>query len=157
MVDDDLELERDLGEATIVYDEPDEGTVRKTVPNEHVAYFQDHWIIKTDEDDEGNDIVRRIPSRRVHYVERSVEEFQSEVKTLADQVQSVASSLRTKIPVGGESGSRGGKTADRSETDEEVHPIEITPGRADESDVDADTDADTDADRDADADSDTDS
>ncbi|SEH14502.1 hypothetical protein SAMN04487967_1632 [Natronorubrum sediminis] len=101
MVDDDLELERDLGEATIVYDEPDEGTVNKTVPNEHIAYFQDHWIIKTDEDEEGHDIVRRIPAQRVHYVERSVEQFEEEVQTVVDQVQSFAADLRTKIPVGG--------------------------------------------------------
>ncbi|MDG5760917.1 hypothetical protein QA600_16415 [Natronococcus sp. A-GB1] len=106
MVDEDLELERDVGEATIVYDEPDEGTVRKTVPNEHVAYFQDHWIIKTDEDEDGRDIVRRIPAQRVHYVERSVEEFEEEVSTLVDQVQSFASDLRTKIPVGGDSAGR---------------------------------------------------
>ncbi|RQG97112.1 hypothetical protein [Natrarchaeobius chitinivorans] len=114
MVDEDLELERDLGEATIVYEEPDEGTVRKTVPNEHVAYFQDHWIIKTDEDDEGHDIVRRIPSRRVHYVERSVEQFEEEVQTLVDQVQSFASDLRTKIPVG----------SDRDD-DDDTRPIEV--------------------------------
>ncbi|OIB57171.1 hypothetical protein [Natrialba sp. SSL1] len=148
MVDEDLELERDLGEATIVYDEPDEDAIHKTVPNEHIAYFQDHWIIKTDEDDEGNDIVRRIPSRRVHYVERSVEEFQSEVQTVADQVQSFASSLRTKIPVGGE---KEGDRGDRGRTGEggDVHPIEITPGEV-ERDV-ADDNArgtGTDADRD---------
>ncbi|MFC4542072.1 hypothetical protein ACFO5R_09045 [Halosolutus amylolyticus] len=106
MVDDDLEIQRDLGEATIVYEEPDEGTVRKTVPNEHIAYFQDHWIIKTDEDEEGHDIVRRIPSRRVHYVERSVEQFEEEVETLIDRVQSFASELGTKIPVGGGSDDR---------------------------------------------------
>ncbi|RQH00365.1 hypothetical protein [Natrarchaeobius oligotrophus] len=115
MVDEDLELERDLGSATIVYEDPDDGTVRKSVPNEHVAYFQDHWIVKTDEDEQGNDIVRRIPAKRVHYVERSVEQFEEEVQTLVDQVQSFASELRTKIPVGG----------DRSERDEDVHPIEI--------------------------------
>ncbi|WIV68395.1 hypothetical protein [Natrialbaceae archaeon AArc-T1-2] len=117
MVDEDLELERDLGEATIVYEEPDEGTVRKTVPNEHVAYFQDHWIIKTDEDEEGNDIVRRVPARRVHYVERSVEEFEEEVSTLLDQVQSFASDLRTKIPVGGD-----------DERSEEPHRIDVERG-----------------------------
>lgn len=114
MVEEDLELERDLGEATLVYDDPDEGTVRKTVPNEHVAYFQDHWIVKTDEDAEGNDVVRRIPARRVHYVERSVEEFESEVETLIDQVQSFAADLRTKIPVGG-----------RTDEDEAVSPLEV--------------------------------
>ena len=128
MVDDDLELERDLGEATIVYDEPDEGTVRKTIPNEHIAYFQDHWIIKTDEDDDGNDIVRRIPAKRVHYVERSVEEFESEVETVIDQVQSVASDLRTKIPVGG--GGSGGASDERTEP----HRIDVESGRLEETD-----------------------
>ncbi|WP_306058996.1 hypothetical protein [Natronococcus wangiae] len=118
MVEEDLELERDVGEATIVYDEPDEGTVRKTVPNEHIAYFQDHWIIKTNEDEQGHDIVRRIPSKRVHYVERSVEEFEEEVQTLVDQVQSFASDLRTKIPVGG-SGDEGRRE------DEAVQPINL--------------------------------
>ena len=101
MVDEDLELEEDIGEATIVYEDPEEGTVDKTVPNEHIAYFQDHWIIKTDEDDQGRDIVRRIPSFKVHYVERSVEEFEEEVATLVDQVQSFADDIRTKIPIGG--------------------------------------------------------
>ncbi len=101
MVEDDLELERDLGEATIVYDDPHEETVETNVPNEHIAYFQDHWMIKTDEDEAGNDIVRRIPAQRVHYVERSVEEFEREVETVLDQVQSFAADLRTKIPVGG--------------------------------------------------------
>ncbi|NKE37601.1 hypothetical protein GWG54_17680 [Natronococcus sp. JC468] len=120
MVDEDLELERDIGEATIVYDEPDEGTVRKTVPNEHVAYFQDHWIVKTDEDEEGHDIVRRIPAQRVHYVERSVEEFEEEVSTLVDQVQSFAADLRTKIPVGG-GGPSGGRDDGGSEGAEPIN------------------------------------
>jgi hypothetical protein len=118
MVDEDLELERDIGEATIVYDEPDEGTVEKTVPNEHIAYFQDHWIIKTSEDEQGHDIVRRIPAQKVHYVERSVEEFEDEVQTLVDQVQSFASDLRTKIPVG--SGAE-----QRQRNDEAVQPINV--------------------------------
>lgn len=87
MADDDLELETDLGRATIVYEEPDEGTVELTVDNEHVAYFQDHWTVKTGEDDEGNDVIRRIPTRRVHYVERSVEEFQDRVDALLDRAK----------------------------------------------------------------------
>ncbi|MCU4924565.1 hypothetical protein OB905_01005 [Halobacteria archaeon AArc-dxtr1] len=123
MVDEDLELERDLGQATIVYEEPDEGTVRKTVPNEHIAYFQDHWIVKTDEDDEGNDIVRRIPSKRVHYVERSVEQFEEEVETLVDRVQSFASSIQTKIPVGG---------GDDEPEHVEPHRIDVTQGEPEE-------------------------
>ncbi|MXV62524.1 hypothetical protein GS429_10710 [Natronorubrum sp. JWXQ-INN-674] len=131
MVDDDLELERDIGQATIVYDEPDEGTVRKTVPNEHIAYFQDHWIIKTDEDEDGHDIVRRIPSHRVHYVERSVEQFEEEVKTLVDQVQSFASDLRTKIPVGG-----GSEGRDGGDERPEPHRIDVESGEPDESQLD---------------------
>lgn len=89
--------EQDLGRATIAYDDPDEDTVEKTVENEHVAYFQDHWVIKTGESDQGHDIVRRIPSERVYYVERSVEEFEEEIKTLRDQVQSVTDDIRSKI------------------------------------------------------------
>ncbi len=110
MVDDDLELDEDLGEATIVYEDPDDGTVSKTVPNEHVAYFQDHWLVKMEEDERGRDLVRRIPTRRVHYVERSVEEFEEEIKTLQDQVQSFANDLRTRLPIGGEE-SGGSETA----------------------------------------------
>ena len=125
MVDEDLELDEDLGEATIVYEDPDEGTVEKTIPNEHVAYFQDHWIMKTDEDDHGHDIVRRIPARRVHYVERSVEEFEAEVRTLFDRVESVASRLQTKIPIGG-SGSE-----ERSQT--EPYRINVDPDDAERS------------------------
>jgi len=123
IVDDDLEIQRDLGEATIVYDEPDEGTVRKTIPNEHVAYFQDHWIIKTDEDEQGHDIVRRIPSKRVHYVERSVEQFEQEVETLIDRVQSFASELQTKIPVGG-GNDREGETVEPHRIDVEEDGID---------------------------------
>ncbi len=126
IVDDDLEIQRDLGEATIVYEEPDEGTVRKTIPNEHVAYFQDHWIIKTDEDEEGHDIVRRIPSKRVHYVERSVEQFEQEVETLIDRVQSFASELQTKIPVGG---------GDRESESVEPHRIDVDEDGIDEDDL----------------------
>lgn len=124
MVDEDLELERDLGQATIVYEDPDEDTVRKTVPNEHIAYFQDHWLVKTEEDDQGNDIVRRIPSRRVHYVERSVEEFEEEIKTLRDQVQTVATNLRSRILGGGE-----------DDDESETHSIEVEPKETQEVDV----------------------
>lgn len=101
MVEEDLELEEDLGQATIVYEGPNEDIVEKTVPNEHITFFQDHWLIKTDEDEQGRDLVRRIPAYRVYYVERSVEEFEEEIKTLRDRVESVTDDLRTKIPVGG--------------------------------------------------------
>ena len=87
----------DLGTATIVYDDPDEGTVEHTVENERIAYFQDHWIVKLDEDDAGNDIVRRIPYERVYYVERSVERFEDEVKTLRNQVESFAEDIQSTL------------------------------------------------------------
>ena len=97
MAEQDSDNERDFGAATIVYQHPAEGLIKKTVPNEHIAYFQDHWIIKNEEDEQGNDIVRRIPVGRVHYVERSVEEFEEEIKTVRTQVQSVADSLKSKF------------------------------------------------------------
>ncbi|WP_134671912.1 hypothetical protein [Halorussus marinus] len=90
-------VERELGHATIVYEDPDDGTVERTVENEHVAYFQDHWLVKTDDHDADHDVVRRIPANRVYYVERSVEEFEAEMKTIRDQVQSVADDLRSKL------------------------------------------------------------
>ncbi|WP_411964508.1 hypothetical protein [Haloferax sp. YSMS24] len=89
--------EPDLGKAVIVYDDPNEGTVEKTVENERIAYFQDHWIVKFDEDADGNDIVRRIPVQRVHYVERSVEQFEAEVQTLRNQVESFAKNLQSTL------------------------------------------------------------
>ena len=84
------------GEATIVYEDPHEGTVEETVGNEHIAYFQDHWIVRTGATDEG-DVVRRIPHDRVHYVERTVDEFRAEVNTLTNQVESFAEELRERF------------------------------------------------------------
>lgn len=77
----------ELGKATIVYETPDGETEHVTVDNEHIVYFQDHWQVKTDEDDEGNDVIRRIPRGKVHYVERSVEEFQDRVDALLDRAK----------------------------------------------------------------------
>lgn len=124
-------VETDLGTATIVYEDPDDGTVEKTVDNEHIAYFQDHWIVKTGDNEGDRDTVRRIPHQRVYYVERSVEEFEEEVETLVDQVQSIASDLRTKIPVGSGGGEREGEA-------EDVRPIEIGIEEADGTDGDDD-------------------
>ena len=120
---DDYELEEDIGEATIVYESPDGETTERTVANEQIAYFQDHWIIKTGTDDQGRDIVRRIPAQRVYYVERTVDEFAEEVKTLLDRVESVASRIQTKIPVGGGS----------TESREEPHHIDISSGESGDS------------------------
>lgn len=87
----------ELGEAVIVYEDPEEGTTERTVQNERIAYFQDHWILKFDEDDAGNDVVRRIPRENVHYVDRSVEKFEQEVQTLRNQVESFADDLRSTL------------------------------------------------------------
>ena len=103
-----LELDRDIGQATIVYEHPEEGTTEMTVENEQIAYFQDHWTVKAGEDDEGNDVVRRIPKERVHHVDRSVEEFEEEIKTIRNQVQSFAEDIRTKLPIGGRDEEDGG-------------------------------------------------
>ena len=89
--------EPDLGRATIVYEGPDGETVEETVENEHVAYFQDHWIIKTGEHEGDHDVVRRIPAQRVYFVERDVEEFEEEVKTLFDEVQSLADGVGVEV------------------------------------------------------------
>jgi len=121
-------VQEDIGQATIVYEGPDGDAVERTVDNEHVAYFQDHWIVKIDdeahEDEEeermeGRDTVRRIPTQRVYYVERSVEEFEQEVKTLRDQFQSITEDLRSKLM-------GGGGESDRTET--EPHRIEVERG-----------------------------
>ena len=76
-----------LGRATIVYDKLDAGQVEITVDNEYIAYFDDHWLVKIGEDDDGNDVVRRIPRDRVEYVERSVEEFQNKLDMMADEAR----------------------------------------------------------------------
>ncbi|MFB6207493.1 MAG: hypothetical protein ABEJ05_13315 [Haloglomus sp.] len=108
-------MDEDLGDATVVYEHPDEGTVERSLANENVAYFQDHWILKIDEHD-GKDVVRRIPSERVYYVDRSVEAFEDEVATLRNQVESFADDLRETLL-----GDRGGDGDDRrGETDTEA-------------------------------------
>lgn len=116
-------VENDLGTATIVYDHPDEGTVEKTVANEHIAYFQDHWLLRHDQDEAGNDVVRRIPKERVHYVDRSVEEFEGELGSIRTQVESIADDLRSKV--------FGGREREESEPST---PIEIDVESEDDQD-----------------------
>lgn len=82
----------ELGQATIVYDTHDDDRESLTVDNEHIVYFQDHWQVRSGEDDEGNDVVRRIPRERVHHVERSVEEFR-------DRVDELVARAREKLDV----------------------------------------------------------
>jgi hypothetical protein len=125
-------VETDLGRATIVYEDPNEGTVEKTVQNEHIAYFQDHWLVKTGEDERGHDVVRRIPATRVYYVERSVEEFEREVKTLRDQVQSFTDDLRTRILGGGGGRGTGGDGSRGGDGGSDVVRIDVESGDSDE-------------------------
>ncbi|WP_372909638.1 hypothetical protein [Salinigranum sp.] len=108
--DTDLEIDRETGQATIVYDHPEEGRVEETVSNEQIVYVQDHWAFASGTDDEGNDLVRRVPHTRVHYVERSVETFEEEVKTVRRRVESLADEVRQKLPVNlGARGERRGR------------------------------------------------
>ncbi|MFC4357486.1 hypothetical protein ACFO0N_05915 [Halobium salinum] len=87
-------VERDLGQAKIVYDDPEEGVVERVVQNEHAVHVRDHWVVRTGEDAEGNHVIRRIPRERVHYVERSTEEFKKTVESMADDI-------KDKLGVGG--------------------------------------------------------
>lgn len=113
--------EDDLGSATIVYEDPDGSTVERTVENKHIAYFQDHWTFKAGEDDQGHDVVRRVPHDRVYHVERSVEAFEEEVETIQRRIQSFAEDLRTKLLGGGNAGD-----------ESEVHHVEVESERSDD-------------------------
>ncbi|WP_436929499.1 hypothetical protein [Halosimplex halobium] len=94
--------EIELGQATIVYDDPEDGTTELTVDNEEVVYARDHWMLRSGSDDDGNDLMRQIPKERVHYVERNVEQFEEEASTVRHRVESFASDVREKLPVGGD-------------------------------------------------------
>lgn len=87
MSDSDAEMpDPQLGRATIVYEGHD-GPVSIEVDNEHLVYFQEHWQVKAGEDDDGNDVVRRIPRERVWHVERSVDEFQDRLDSAIDEAK----------------------------------------------------------------------
>jgi hypothetical protein len=121
-------MDEELGTATVVYEHPDEGTVERSLENENVAYFQDHWILKIDERD-GEDVVRRIPAQRVYYVDRTVEAFEDEVATLRNQVESFADDLRETLLGGGTDGDDREATDDEG-TDEPV-TVDVTEAERD--------------------------
>jgi hypothetical protein len=112
-------VDRNLGEATIVYEDPADGTVERTVQNEHIAHFQDHWTVKTGEDEQGNDTVRRIPREQVYYVERSVTAFEEEVQGIRQQVESVADEIRSRLPGQGRNHGGGGRDSVNIEVESE--------------------------------------
>ncbi|WP_254823568.1 hypothetical protein [Haloglomus halophilum] len=121
-------MDEELGTATVVYEHPDEGTVERSLENENVAYFQDHWILKIDERD-GEDVVRRIPAERVYYVDRTVEAFEDEVATLRNQVESFADDLRETL-LGGGTDDDGRAATDDEEADEPV-TVDVTEAERD--------------------------
>ena len=100
----------ELGQATIVYDHPEEGQTEETVDNEQLVYARDHWMVRSGTDDQGNDLMKQIPKERVHYVERNVERFEEQAQTIRHRVESVARDLQRKIPMDVGSGGRGGRS-----------------------------------------------
>jgi hypothetical protein len=108
---DDIEL----GQATIVYEDED-GVTEETVSNEQVVYARDHWMIRTGTDDEGNDLMRQIPATRVYHVNRNVERFEEQAKTVRHRVETLASDLRERLPMDigeGDRRSRRGRSGGR--------------------------------------------
>ncbi|ELY52031.1 hypothetical protein [Natronolimnohabitans innermongolicus] len=77
----------ELGTATIVYETATGDLEEATVENDHIAYFQDHWLFAYGTDEDGNDLVRRVPRDRVRYVERSVEELEETFDTTIDKAK----------------------------------------------------------------------
>lgn len=104
--------ELELGQATIVYDHPEEEQTEVTVDNEQLVYARDHWMVRSGTDDAGNDLMMQIPKERVHYVERNVERFEEEAQTIRRRVESMARDLRQRLPVDVGEGGRSGR--DRS-------------------------------------------
>jgi len=137
------EFDLELGQATIRYDDPDEGIVTETVGNEQLVYARDHWMVRAGTDAQGNDLMRQIPRDRVHAVERNVQQFEEEAATVRHRVESLASDIRNRIPVdiGGPEWAHGEEppsdsttvhvetTADEREHDEEQGHEEQEPER----------------------------
>ncbi|SIQ96526.1 hypothetical protein SAMN05421858_0959 [Haladaptatus litoreus] len=76
----------DVGTATIVYEDAD-GITEREVENDDIVYFDDHWLVKVGENDDGDDVVRRIPRERVQYVERSIDELEKKVEGAIEQAK----------------------------------------------------------------------
>ena len=127
--------ELELGQATIVYEDPAEGVIEDTVDNEAIVYARDHWMVRTDTDGDGNDLMKQIPKERVHRVDRSVEEFEDQAGTVRRRVESLASDLRERIPVGVGNGGR----REQSHTDQQAEartiPVDDGGSHADEADT----------------------
>ncbi|WP_324661595.1 hypothetical protein [Haloarcula sediminis] len=126
--------EIELGQATIVYEDPDEGVVRDTVDNEEIVYARDHWMVRTGTDEDGNDLMKQIPKERVHRVDRTVEEFEDQAGTVRRRVESLASDLRERIPV--DVGDGGRRETRQSEPQEPARTIPVDDNEGDSHDTD---------------------
>jgi len=116
------------GQATIVYEDPDDGVVHETVDNEEAVYAYDHWNVRTGTDEDGNDLMKQIPRDRVHRVDRNVEKFEEQAGTVRKRVESLANDLRERIPVGGD-GRRETMQPETGQT-EEARTIPVDDGGA---------------------------
>ncbi|WP_137288773.1 hypothetical protein [Natronorubrum halophilum] len=92
-IDTDTESDLELGKATIVYETATGDLERATVDNDHIAYFQGHWLFAYGTDGDGNDVVRRVPRERVRHVERSVEEIEETFETAVDKTKNTLEDL----------------------------------------------------------------
>ncbi|MFC7139728.1 hypothetical protein ACFQMA_07730 [Halosimplex aquaticum] len=124
--------EIELGQATIVYEDPEEGTTEVTVDNEEVVYARDHWMLRSGSDDQGNDLMKQIPRDRVYRVDRNVQRFEEEASTVRHRVESLANEVRDRIPVGGDgdrgSRGRGGDRRSPGRSDEGPTRVPVTEG-----------------------------
>lgn len=93
-IETNTDTEPELGTATIVYETPGEDVEHVTVDNDRIAYFQDHWLFAYGTDDDGNDVVRRVPKENVHYVERSVEEIEETFESGLEKAKGKLEELR---------------------------------------------------------------
>ncbi|MDS0281322.1 hypothetical protein [Haloarcula onubensis] len=120
--------ELELGQATIVYEDPDEGIVEETVDNEEMVYAYDHWNIRSGTDADGNDLMKQIPKERVHRVDRNVEKFEDQAGSVRRRVESLASDLRERIPVNVGDGGRRETMRPETGQEEEARTIPVDDG-----------------------------
>ena len=117
--------ELQLGKATIVYEDPEDGVVQETVDNESIVYIRDHWMVRMGTDEDDNDLMKQIPRERVHRVNRTVETFEEEAQTVRRRVGSIASELRERLPVDvGGDGRKEPTETDASDDEAQTIPVE---------------------------------
>lgn len=123
----------ELGQATIVYETEDGETTEETIDNEEIVYARDHWMLRIGTDDQENDLMKQIPRDRVLRVDRNVEKFEEEARTVRRRVESIASDLRQKLPV--DVGGDGRTERRRTGTESEPQGTTIEVGSGDQEDT----------------------